>query len=53
MPVASLEAIQGQDALAQQLAVLVVHAEAEDGQVWEYHLGVREDGLDAFLSYGW
>ena len=38
VPVAGLEAVQRQDPLAQHLAVLVVHADTQHGQVRQHHL---------------
>ncbi len=47
MSVARLEAVEGQDPLAEEFAVLVVDRETEDGQVRQYHLprGTRQDSI--------
>ena len=43
MPIACLEAVQGQNPLAYQLAVVIIHGDPQDSQVREDHLQTHSD----------
>lgn len=44
MPVAGLQAVQRQDALADQLVVVVVDRDAQYGKIWQDYLEGRDGG---------